>query len=266
MIFMNNIIAKKRYGQNFLVNQNVLNLISENIKANEKDLIVEIGPGTGNLTKILKQSKAFILCYEVDFSLEKYLKLLENEKTIIKYEDFLKVNLSEDVEKIEFKNIYLIANIPYYITTPILKKIISSKIKFSEIILMVQKEFADRLSSKAGESSYGSITVLMNYYFEINELLTVPKSSFVPAPKVDSAIIKLTPIKRSVEAIDYPFFEKIVKEAFQFRRKNIKNNLKNYDLTKIETYLNKKGKSISLRPQNLTVDEYIELSNIIKDN
>ena len=146
---------KKKYGQNFLMDKNILNKICESISPNKNDLIIEIGPGSGNLTKRLKEYEANLVCFEIDKSLDKYLNLLEDDKTKIVYEDFMNINLDEFVKNYNYENIYVIANIPYYITTPIIEKITFSNIKVKSLLLMVQKEVADRLSSNNGNKEYG---------------------------------------------------------------------------------------------------------------
>ena len=148
---------KKQYGQNFLMDKNILDKISSSICPGQNDLIIEIGPGSGNLTKRLKEYNANLVCFEIDKSLDKYLNLLEDDMTKIVYEDFMNVNLDEFVKKYNYENIYVIANIPYYITTPIIEKITFSNIKVKSLLLMVQKEVADRLSStnEIGRASVG---------------------------------------------------------------------------------------------------------------
>lgn len=260
---MKEIIAKKRFGQNFLIDKNILNIILENVNSKINDLIIEIGPGTGLLTEQLKKTGSFLLCYEIDNTLDEFLNKYKDEKTTIKYEDFLKSDLEQDLNNYKYNNVSLIANIPYYITTPIIKKIIDSKINFKEIILMVQKEVGEKLSSKVGDKNYSSLSVFVNYFFEIKPIILVNKNSFYPIPKVDSIIIKLNQIKRRKIPKNYTFFEKIVKNSFQFRRKTLQNNLKNYNLNLVKKYLEENGKNLSYRPQDISVDEYVEISDIL---
>ena len=169
---------KKQYGQNFLMDKIILDKISSSICPGKNDLIIEIGPGSGNLTKRLKEYEANLVCFEIDKSLDKYLNLLEDDKTKIVYEDFMNVNLDEFVKKYNYENIYVIANIPYYITTPIIEKITFSNIRVKSLLLMVQNEVADRLSSTNGNREYGYITVLLNAFYDINKLFNVNKNSF----------------------------------------------------------------------------------------
>lgn len=260
---MEKIVAKKSLGQNFLTDKKVVEDILKNIIIDSKDLIIEIGPGTGFLTEELKKFNSFLLCYEIDESLKESLEKYCDEKTVIKYENFLNADINADISQFDYANVLLVANIPYYITTPILKKIIDSKINFKGIILMVQKEFGEKLCAEAGDTNYSSLTVFINYYFEVKRLFLVDKNSFFPTPKVDSMIIKLNKINRKIVPKDYSFFEKLIKESFQFRRKTLQNNLKKYNLTLVKEFLEKSNRNLSIRPQNISVEDYIEIANIL---
>ena len=250
---------KKQYGQNFLMDKNILDKISSSICPNENDLIIEIGPGSGNLTKKLKEYKANLVCFEIDKTLDKYLNLLEDDKTKIVYEDFMNVNLDEFVKKYSHENIYVIANIPYYITTPIIEKITFSNIRVKSLLLMVKKEVADRLSSTNGNKEYGYITVLLNSFYDINKLFNVNKNSFYPVPNVDSAIIKLD--SKECNISNFEKFNKLIKNAFRFKRKTLKNNLIGYDLELINNLLGEYGFSLSNRAEDVPVEVYINIAN-----
>lgn len=250
---------KKQYGQNFLMDKNILDKISSSICPGKNDLIIEIGPGSGNLTKRLKEYKASMVCFEIDKSLDKYLNLLEDDKTKVVYEDFINVNLEEFVKNYNYENIYVIANIPYYITTPIIEKITFSNIKVKSLLLMVQKEVADRLSSTNGNREYGYITVLLNAFYNINKLFNVNRNSFYPVPNVDSAIIKLD--SKECNLLNFEKFNKLIKNAFRFKRKTLKNNLIGYDLNLVDSLLGKYGYSLSNRAEEIPVDVYINVAN-----
>lgn len=250
---------KKQYGQNFLMDKNILDKISSSICPAQNDLIIEIGPGSGNLTKRLKEYKANLVCFEIDKSLDKYLNLLEDDKTKVVYEDFINVNLEEFVKNYNYENIYVIANIPYYITTPIIEKITFSNIKVKSLLLMVQKEVADRLSSTNGNREYGYITVLLNSFYNINKLFNVNRNSFYPVPNVDSAIIKLD--SKECNLLNFEKFNKLIKNAFRFKRKTLKNNLIGYDLNLVDSLLGKYGYSLSNRAEEIPVDVYINVAN-----
>ena len=154
---------KHSLGQNFLKDKNVLIKIIDSVDVQEDDLIVEVGPGQGALTKYLKLFRANLRCFEVDTRVKKYLDSFEDEKTKVIYNDFMKVDLEEELKDIDYKDLYVIANLPYYITTPIIEKMISSPLDVKAMVLMVQNEVADRLSAKTGSKDYGAITVFLNY-------------------------------------------------------------------------------------------------------
>lgn len=252
---------KKKYGQNFLVDKNILDKISESINPKKDDLIIEIGPGSGNLTKRLKEYGSNLICFEIDTSLNKFLDVLVDDKTKIIYDDFMNVNLDDYVNENKYNNIYVIANIPYYITTPIIEKITFSNIKVKSLTLMVQKEVADRLSSNSGNKEYGYITVFLNAFYNINKLFNVNRNSFFPVPNVDSAIIRLDSIDNNIN--DFDKFNRLIKNAFKFKRKTLKNNLNGYDLDYINDILRKNNYSLNNRAEDIPVDVYIEIANLI---
>ena len=175
--------AKKSLGQNFLQDEKKKKNIANSITTKTNDLIIEIGPGKGALTKYLKDKNSFLICYEIDERMKEILKKLEDNKTKIIFNDFLQADIINDSQEFAYENIYIIANIPYYITTPIIKKVIKQE-KLKSMTLLVQKEVAERLSAKPGSKSYGSLTVYLNYYFNINYLFNVSKYAFNPIPKV----------------------------------------------------------------------------------
>lgn len=251
---------KKKFGQNFLTDKNIISNIVSSINTNSNDLIIEIGPGNGALTSLLIKKDSYLLCYEIDKDLEENLIKLKNNKTDIIFDDFLKSDINEDIKNIKFDKLYIIGNLPYYITTPIILKIIESNIDVEEMVVMVQKEVADRFSAQAGTREYGSISVLLNYFFDITKLFDVNRNKFYPIPNVDSSVIKLSK-KKNIMSVDFNKFNKLVKDAFQFKRKNIRNNLKSYNLEKINKILNKYNYSISNRAEELSYEIFVELAN-----
>lgn len=255
---------KKKYGQNFLTNQGIINNIVGAISPSERDLIIEIGPGGGALTRKLKKYNANMLCYEVDEDTAKYLTELIDEKTRIIYDDFLKRDINKDIENITYDNLYIIGNLPYYITTPIITKIIEEDIRVKEGVFMVQKEVADRFSSSKGTRDYGSITVFLNYYFDIKKLFVVGKNNFVPKPNVDSAVIKLISKSNRLN-VDKDKFNRIVRDAFQFKRKNLNNNLKDYARDKVNEILQSHGYSLSNRAEDLSYEIFVDIANKYND-
>lgn len=249
--------TKKSLGQNFLIDTSIVDRIIKSVDVKDNEKILEVGPGIGYLTKELKSFNSDLTCFEIDLDTKKYLDKLVDDKTKVIYKDFMQVDLNEYYNKDD--KIHVIANIPYYITTPIIEKIIDSKLNILDMTLMVQKEVADRLSSKPKSSEYGYITVYLNYYFEVNKLFNVDKSCFNPAPKVDSAIIQLK--KKDKVKVNEEVFFKLIKDSFKLKRKNLRNNLREYDLDKIETILSNHGLSLTARAEELSLDVFIDIAN-----
>lgn len=247
---------KKKFGQNFLKNDEILEKIVSSFKCDNDGKILEVGPGEGALTKKLIRFGLPVLAFEIDTDLKEKLNKIEGNNLSIIFNDFLNVNLSDYYSKND--KIYFVANIPYYITTPIITKFIDEKILPEEMILMVQKEVGERLSAKPKTSNYGAISVLLNYYFDIDYLFTVDRKEFYPAPNVDSAIIKFVK-KKDVLNCDYDKFKCLVMAAFKQKRKNLKNNLKNYDLDKIKNILTKYNLNLTNRAEDLSYEIFIEL-------
>ena len=155
----------------------------------------------------------------------------------------------------------VVANLPYYITTPIITKFIDEQIDVEKIIVMVQNEVADRFSAKAGVKSYNSLTIFLNYYFDIKKAFVVSRNVFYPKPNVDSAVVTFTKKRNNLKADDEKLFFKLVRDAFCQKRKTLKNNLKSYNLDKINETLKKHNKDITFRAENITMEEFIDISN-----
>ena len=254
--------AKKSLGQNFLQDENILKNIANSITTKTNDLIIEIGPGKGALTKYLKDKNSFLICYEIDERMKEILKKLENKKTKIIFNDFLQADIINDSQEFAYENIYIIANIPYYITTPIIKKVIKQE-KLKSMTLLVQKEVAERLSAKPGSKSYGSLTVYLNYYFNINYLFNVSKYAFNPIPKVESAVVNFERIKNKISVKNEELFFKLINDSFKMKRKTLKNNLKEYNWTKIKTILEKRNLNESVRAEELSIEIFVEIANAL---
>ena len=248
---------KKNLGQNFLQDEKILQKIVESVMCTEDDCIVEIGPGHGALTKYLVKYNCPVIAFEIDKEVKPVLDRIKAPNLRVVYEDFMKVNVKEYLPD-NYKNLYIIANIPYYITTPILEKIIAENLNEKACTLMVQKEVADRFSAKPGSKDYGSISVYLDYYYQVKKLFEVPRKAFYPVPKVDSAIIKLDR-KDKRDLVDEDKFFKFVKSAFQFKRKNLRNNLKNYDLEKINSVLVKYNHSLQNRAEEISLKEFLDI-------
>lgn len=247
--------AKKKYGQNFLKNKNILERISSSVNVNSDDLIMEIGPGMGALTEYLYEKNVFLICYEIDERMKPYLEKYNNDKTSIIYDDFLKRDINLDIKKYKFNKIFLIANIPYYITSPILTKLLESNIKFNEIVLLVQKEFALRLTAKYNHKEYNALTLYANYQYNTSYLFEVSRNDFIPVPNVDSAVIKLS-LKDEIDIIDKDFYFKFIKDSFTNKRKTLKNNLKDYDWNKVSSLLKEIGLSDNVRAEQISPENF----------
>lgn len=256
---MNNIKAQKKYGQNFLNDKNILNKISNLASVTEDDLIIEIGPGTGALTSFLYQKKCYLLCYEIDLRMKSFLEQYSNKTKVI-YTDFLKSDIILDIKDIPFKNIYVVANIPYYITSPIIKKLLELEIDLKKIILLVQKEFAERITASYNTKQYNALTLYINYKYDASYAFDVNRKCFDPVPNVDSAVITLTK-KENISVINKEFYFKFIKDAFQSKRKTLKNNLKAYNWAKISSLLKEMGYQENVRAEEIKMDDFVFLCN-----
>ena len=255
---------KKNLGQNFLQDEKILQKIVESVICTEDDCIVEIGPGHGALTKYLVKYNCPVIAFEIDKEVKPVLDRIKAPNLRVVYEDFMKVNVKEYLPD-NYKNLYIIANIPYYITTPILEKIIAENLNEKACTLMVQKEVADRFGAKPGSKDYGSISVYLDYYYQVKKLFEVPRKAFYPVPNVDSAIIKLDK-KAKRDLADENNFFKFVKSAFQFKRKNLRNNLKNYDLEKINSVLVKYNHNLQNRAEEISLKEFLDIYAVLFPN
>ena len=259
---MNSFKFKKSLGQNFLQDKNVIDKITNESNFLPNSLIIEIGPGSGALTKELVKTGNKIICFEIDKRLDEFLSKIEGNIKII-YEDFLKVDLNKYLTDEKYEYLYIVSNLPYYITTPIINKIVEEKINVKEMFLMMQKEVALRIKAKPNTKEYNSLSIFLQYHFKISTLVNVSKNCFIPKPKVDSIVLRF-------EKIDYPnkpknekIFYDLLIDSFKYKRKNLKNNLNGYDLEKIEKILKVFNKDLTFRAEQITLDEFIEISNNI---
>lgn len=253
---------KKKYGQNFLKDDSIPRKIVECSEIKDNSLVIEIGPGAGALTKKLASKAKYVLAYEIDTNLEDILsnELHEFNNVRIIFDDFLNRNILDDICNYDYEYLYVVANLPYYITTPIINKIIESNINSEKIVVMVQKEVGDRFSASCGSKDYGSITVFLNYYFNIKKEFIVSRNCFIPKPNVDSVIISFNK-KNIINLNNKQLFFQLVRDSFQFKRKNLRNNLKKYNLEKIESVLNKHGLDLTVRAEDLPLEIFIDISN-----
>lgn len=266
-----NITANKSYGQNFLIDENIVSGIVEKAEVSKKDLVIEIGPGLGTLTSFLLERAGKVICIELDTHMLKILNdrfSLYNNFELIN-DDVLKVNLKELISNnSEFENVKVVANLPYYITTPIIMKLLEEKLNLTSITVMVQKEVAERLTEAPGSKNTGSITYSINYYTNPKTVLEVPRESFIPSPKVDSSVIKLDVLKEpKINVINEETFFKVVKCAFMQKRKTLINSLSNSGISNKETLeniLNELGLDSRVRAEQLTLEQFGLLSDKIE--
>ena len=254
---------KHSLGQNFLKDKGVLAKIIDSCDVKEDDLVIEIGPGQGALTKFLKLYHSNLICFEIDERVKPYLKSFEDDKTHIVFKDIMNTDIKEEIKDIKYNKLYVIANLPYYITTPIIEKMIDSKLDIEAMVLMVQNEVADRLSAKPNTKDYGMMTVSLNYYYDVDKLFVVNRKSFDPVPNVDSAVIKLSKKENMVKANNEEVFFKLIKDSFAMKRKNIRNNLRSYDLEVIEKNLRNYRLDLNSRAENIPLNCFIDIANEI---
>lgn len=257
--------AKKSLGQNFLRDEKVLEHIIQTADLKADDFVLEIGPGTGALTEKLVENSEKLICIEKDDALAKRLKKNHktNEKIEIMNADVLEINLPEIIEKNNFRKYKLIANIPYYITSPIIRLFLEIKYPPREMILMVQREVAERICAEPGQESLLSISV--KYYAEPKIIFEVDRKSFWPVPEVDSAVIKITPQKNSSDQEESKKFFRVVRAGFAAKRKTLLNNLSaGFHLGKDETEekIKKSGLNPAQRAQELSLEDWKRLSDI----
>lgn len=259
----NNFNFKKKFGQNFIIDQNLIDNIVELTSIDKDILVIEVGPGAGSLTyKLCKKAKN-VICYEIDTTLkdilETNLKEFDNYEVI--YNDFLKSNINENIKKYEYKKLYLVANLPYYITTPILTKLIEDNINIDKIVVMVQKEVGNRFAAKVGTKDYNSLSIFLNYHFNVKKILDVSRNVFIPKPNVDSIVVEFTKKESKLLLKNDIFFFKLVKDSFMWKRKTIKNNLKNYNLDCILEVLKKYNLDLNVRAEQIPIEVYVDIAN-----
>lgn len=256
---------KKKFGQNFLKDVNVVKRIVACADIEPTSLVIEVGPGGAIMTRELSSVADNVLAYEIDSDLKNELmsRLDGCNNVNVLFQDFLNSNLCDDVLNYSYENLYFVSNVPYYITTPIILKLISSKLHFKKIVMMVQKEVGVRFTTGPGSKDYGSISVLLQYYFKVKKEFYVSRGMFVPVPNVDSVIVSFEERKDREEVCNLEFFETIVRDSFQFKRKTIKNNLGKYDLKVIEEVLLKHGFNLNTRAESLEVGVFVDLANAL---
>lgn len=269
--------ANKRFGQNFLVDDDVLSNIVEGAEITDKDLVIEIGPGLGNLTEYLLKKAKYVLLVEIDHHMIDILhhRFVNFDNYQLLNADILQINLDEYVRQIEqklnfeFEHVKVVANLPYYITTPIIFKLLQEESRVEEIVVMVQKEVADRMVAKSKSKDYGILTLMVEYLSVAKELLIVPNDSFIPAPNVTSAVICLKKEKRFTVSDEEILFE-LIHKSFANRRKKMLNSLqmnhfRNLDKIQLEEVFESCKIDKMVRAEELDLSQYINLVEKIKE-
>lgn len=263
---------QKKFGQNFLIDSNVLENIVEAAGITKDDFVLEIGPGIGTMTQYLCESARQVLAVEIDKMLIPILEdtLSEYDNVEVINQDVLKVDIKSLVEeKNNGRPIKVVANLPYYITTPIIMGLFESKVPIESITIMVQKEVADRMQTGPGSKDYGALSLAVQYYSDAKVMLNVSATCFMPRPNVDSAVIKLTRHQEPpVEVKDESLMFRIIRASFNQRRKTLVNGLKNsseldFSKEEITEAIKSIGKEENIRGEKLTLEEFAKLSNAL---
>ena len=256
---------KKKFGQNFLKRKVVVERIADVCSLTKDDLVIEVGPGGAILTQELAKRAGHVLAYEIDEDLKVELtnKLSEFSNVDILFQDFLNSSLEYDISRFSYSNLYFISNVPYYITTPIIMKIVNSNLNFKKICMMVQKEVGNRFCASPGSREYGSISVFLSYFYDVKKEFLVSRKEFVPEPNVDSVVISFTKKDVVLNLKDRDLFFKVVRDSFQFKRKNLLNNLKKYDLNIIRSVLQDYDYDLTVRAEQLSVEIFVAIANAL---
>lgn len=261
--FKKNINFKKSLGQNFLFDTNLLKAIASDGKVSKEDVVLEIGAGAGTLTGVLAESAKKVISFEIDNSLISILNEVQNKHENIEFhfQDFMEA----DVENLFKGKAKVVANIPYYITTPIIFKLIEYLEKFSSILVLIQKEVAERFASPCGSKNYGVTSVILQAIFDVSIPRIVKKECFTPAPKIDSALCLMIPHNK-YNLTDFEGFKDFIHLAFSMRRKTLVNNLKTvYDKELLEDKLQTLNYNCMVRPEDISVENYINLYKMLKN-
>lgn len=260
------IIVKKQYGQNFLLDDNILKNIVKSAELKKDTNVIEIGPGLGFLTNYLQQATTNVLCYEIDGQMVEHLNELNYNISIIN-DDFLKRNLNKDFKNIfdNSNNITLVANLPYYITTPILLKVLEETTRIDKMIVMMQTEVAKRLCGKPSTKDYNALSVLIQYFTNPRIIFNVSPKSFFPEPNVESSVVMIEKKEEPLlEVENLDFFLKFNRNIFAQRRKTLYNNIQkayNYDKELIKKIIKENNLDESVRSEELDVSQIVKLAN-----
>lgn len=267
----NDLYAKKKFGQNFLTDQNILSSIVKSAGIDKDSLVIEVGPGLGSLTEHLVKNAGFVLAYEIDQDLlpilDQNFKGCDNLKVINK--DILEVDINKDIDeyKRDKKSVFLVANLPYYITTPIILGLLSKTNKITRYVMMMQKEVADRICGHPKTKDYNALSIAIGYRAKASLEFNVPRTVFIPSPNVDSAVVKLDlydnpPYKAKNEE---QFFE-LIRVCFLQRRKTLYNNLgQKYKKDFVEAMLNELNIKQNARSEELEISDFVRISDYIEE-
>ena len=265
--------ANKNLGQNFLVDDEALQDIANGANIQKDDLVIEIGPGLGSLTQILLEKAKKVICIELDKKMVQIIKerfVAYNNIEIIN-EDVLKIDLKKIIQDSQIENVKIVANLPYYITTPIIMKLVENNLGIDSITVMIQKEVAERLIAIPGEKETGAITYTVYYYCEGEKIREVENTCFIPEPEVTSEVINLKLRKEpAVKVKDKKVMFNIIKSAYMQRRKTLVNSLCNVGVFKSKEQgidmLKKIGLREDIRPENLSIEDFARLTDIFLNN
>lgn len=260
---------RKKFGQNFLIDNNILDKIIEAADVTREDCVLEIGPGIGTMTQRLAEEAGAVVAVEIDKNLIPILNetLADYDNVSILNEDILKVDINAIVAQNGGKPIKVVANLPYYITTPIIMALFESHVPLKSVTIMVQKEVADRMKVGPGTKDYGALSLAVQYYAKPEIITRVPAACFMPKPNVDSTVIRLTRYERPpVEALDEDWLFDVIRASFNQRRKTLANGLANagnigVNRRQVEDVLVQMGLPLSVRGEALTLEQFNELSN-----
>lgn len=267
-----NFMFQKKYGQNFLIDEGVVEKIVREAGVTKDDFVLEIGPGIGTMTQILCENAGFVAAVEID---TKLIPILEETldgygNSMIINDDILKVDIASLArEHNNGRPIKVVANLPYYITTPIIMELLESEVPIESITVMVQKEVADRMQTGPGSKEYGALSLAVQYYSSPKIVLNVPPECFMPRPNVGSAVIRLDKhTSRPVDVINDKLMFRIIRASFNQRRKTLANGLKNagdlaFSKEQIEKAITDLGKPLTVRGETFTLEEFAKLSNLL---
>ncbi|WP_026510973.1 MULTISPECIES: 16S rRNA (adenine(1518)-N(6)/adenine(1519)-N(6))-dimethyltransferase RsmA [unclassified Butyrivibrio] len=266
-----NLSIQKKFGQNFLIDDSVLSTTVKAAGITDSDTVLEIGPGIGTMTQYIAESAGKVIAVEIDKMLIPILAdtLSDYNNVTVINEDILKFDIEKAVqEENNGKPIKVVANLPYYITTPILMRLLESELPIDSITVMVQKEVADRMAEKPGSKDYGALSLAVQYYTEPTMVQVVPPSCFIPQPGVDSAVISLKCHKNPpVDVVDSKFMFSVIRAAFAQRRKTLSNGVANgnlgLDRQQVVSALEEMGLNPSIRGEKLSLEEFARLANLL---